>query len=148
MDGDDMRRGWLLTRVLGHKIVSGGEEDDDGDEESHLTLGSNGATRPSRPLRNGSNVKWGPRGISISADDGVLESERERDLGLGEQETGVMGVDVDADAKMRDPDELAKILDDDNDEDGSDDGILPAGAHESGGSSSSSRVGNGSEWRK
>ena len=59
-----------------------------------------------------------------------------------------MGVDVDADAKMRDPDELAKILDDDNDEDGSDDGILPAGAHESGGSSSSSRVGNGSEWRK
>ncbi|KFY70379.1 hypothetical protein V499_09215, partial [Pseudogymnoascus sp. VKM F-103] len=48
---------------------------------------------------------WGRRGISVSADDDVLAAER------GE------GSPIAADARMRDPDELARILHDEDDSD-------------------------------
>ncbi|EAQ93181.1 hypothetical protein CHGG_01416 [Chaetomium globosum CBS 148.51] len=65
----------------------------------------------------GVRPKWGSRGISISADEGVLEHERERGQALDEdddEDGGVAGA-VDPDAKMRDPDELALALDEDED---------------------------------
>jgi hypothetical protein len=73
----------------------------------------------------------------VSADNGVLESESDRVF--QDQEDGIIdtGDDADPDAKMKDPDELAKILEDDDE---SDDGFAPAGE-------SSGKVGNGSEWR-
>ena len=136
VDADDMRNSWLLRTVFRHKAVVGHD-----DEESAPALGGSptGNGRPNGSGRNGS--KWGARGISVSADDGVLEGERERQNGFLGQEEGVIdtltGEETDPDAKMKDPDELARILDDDDDDD---DGVLPGGE-------SSERVGNGSEWR-
>jgi hypothetical protein len=103
VDADDLRRSWFLRRIFGkHAQVA-----DEDDEESGPALGGdeNGGRRSNRP-------KWGARGISISADDGVFDAEREH---LAQSE-GVTSP-VDPDAKMRDPDELAKALDDDDDDD-------------------------------
>jgi len=141
VDADDMRSGWLLRTVFGNKRIVGSIDDED--EESAPALGRHADRESVRPTpgRNGSS-KWGARGISVSADDGVLESERNRQRGFADQEEGIIDSglddDNDADAKMKDPDELAKILNDDDD-DGSDDGVLK--------SAGPSDVGNGSEWR-
>lgn len=140
VDADDMRRGWLLRTVFGHKAFVGNVED----EESTPALGrsangdSNG--RPNIPGRNGAS-KWGSRGISVSADEDVLASERARQDRFGDQEDGIVdaetGEEMDPDAKMKDPDELARILDEDEEDD--DDGVLPGAG--------SGSVGNGAEWR-
>lgn len=143
MDADDMSRGWLLRTIFGNKHVVGNVDDDD--EESAPALGGsangNGSSRPKTGTRTGSS-KWGSRGISVSADNGVLESERQRGDAFKGQEEGIVDSaheDADPDAKMKDPDELARILDDDDDD--SDDGVLPAGE-------GSATVGNGAEWRE
>jgi hypothetical protein len=143
LDQDDMRNGWLLRRVFGNKHV-GGNSADDGegdDEEAAPPLGGNGAARKPRG-------KWGARGISVSADESVLDAERRRTgtgAGTGAydgQEDGVIDTagEGDEDAKMRDPDELAKILEDDDD----DEDVLPGPAGASKGASKA--VGNGDEW--
>jgi len=137
VDADDMRSSWLLRTIFGNKHVIGSVDED---EESAPALGRHN-DRPSAG-RTASNSKWGSRGISVSADDGVLEGERARQRDFEDQEDGIvdsgLGEDNDPDAKMKDPDELARILDDDSD-DGSDDGILkPSGTG----------VGNGAEWRE
>jgi hypothetical protein len=128
VDADDVSRGWILSKVFGNKRIVG----DLDDEESASALGADieNGHRPGAQ-RTGSN--WGSRGISVSADDGVLENESDRVF--QEQEDGIINAG-DRDAKMKDPDELARVLeDDDNDE-----GALPQ-------SENSGRVGNGSEWR-
>ncbi|KAL2076220.1 hypothetical protein VTL71DRAFT_1163 [Oculimacula yallundae] len=132
VDADDLRNGWLLRTVFGHKPLVGHVDD----EESAPALGRDDELAPAS---NRTASKWGSRGISVSADDGVLAGERERQKSFQGQEQGVIstGDEVDPDAKMRDPDELAKILDDDDFDD--DDGILPG--------ETSAAVGNGSEWR-
>ena len=98
VDADDMRRGWLLRRIFGKRV------DEAEDEESTPALHDDGAAR--RP-------KWGSRGISISADEGVLDAD---------QHAGP----VDSDAKMQDPDELAKALDDDDDDADDEEGAGPS----------------------
>lgn len=113
----------------------GGGEGGADDEESAPALGGFGG-RGDRTAGNGRSA-WGKRGISVSADDGTLGHEgqpfSEED---DDAEEGVMDLDA-PDAKMKDPDELAKALDDEDDE--------------AGGSSSSSRVPSGvrggDEWR-
>jgi hypothetical protein len=144
VDADDMRAGWILQKIFGHKAVV---PDADEDEESAPALGGpiNGDSRPSAN-RNGSS--WGKRGISVSADEGVLAGERARQNGFvdDDQEEGIVNaetgehLDADPDAKMRDPDDLAKIFDD---EDEDDDGALPTRS-----AGDSAAVGNGSEWRE
>jgi hypothetical protein len=109
VDADDLSRGWLLRRIFGNKQFA---RDIDGDatddEESAPALGgrSNNNQRGGVP-----RPKWGSRGISISADEGVLEQDREHEQGVTDAST------VDPDAKMRDPDELARALDEEEDED-------------------------------
>ncbi|KAK3996803.1 ER lumen protein retaining receptor-domain-containing protein [Cladorrhinum sp. PSN332] len=124
VDADDLRRGWLLSKIFGHKNLNS-TNDPDGDrldEESAPALGrgvgynhhdSNGG-RNSRVSR----AKWGARGISISADEGTFEAEDSlsNQLGDDEQEHGV----IDPDAKMQDPDDLARALQDEDDDDDSD----------------------------
>ena len=135
VDSDDLRSGWLLRRVLGHKAVSG-SVDDEGDEESSPALGRGDRSATGRT----GNSNWGSRGISVSADDGVLEGERARQDDFVEQEEGIIGGSApgDEDAKMRDPDELARILEDD---DSDDDGVLPGTTGDT-----VKGVKNGSEW--
>lgn len=137
VDADDMRNGWLLRRIFGSKRILGSvdEEDEESAPALHNHDGADDAN--GRPQGNGNaKSKWGSRGISVSADE-FPESGRER---LEDQEEGIVDTrdDLDRDAKMKDPDELARILDDDDD--GSDDGILPA--------EGSSNVGSGAEWRE
>lgn len=109
------------------------------DEESRTGLGIGG--RGGRTGGNG-RAKWGARGISVSADDGVLDHEEHHgmlDDEDDEEEHGVIG-QVDPDAKMQDPDELAKALEDDDDEDAT----LPGGNTR--GEASASGVRGGDEW--
>ncbi|KAL2154728.1 hypothetical protein VTH82DRAFT_3404 [Thermothelomyces myriococcoides] len=127
VDADDLSRGWLLRRIFGHKRfardIDGAAAADDNDEENafnhHEVHGGRGRGRGSN-----SNVrpKWGSRGISISADEGVLEQESARGRALADdddddddEEHGVTAATtLDPDAKMRDPDELARALEDDD----------------------------------
>ncbi|RDA85962.1 hypothetical protein CP532_0802 [Ophiocordyceps camponoti-leonardi (nom. inval.)] len=122
VDADDMRRGWLLRRIFG-KNVDGVD-----DEENVPALGDD-ARRTGRP-------KWGARGISVSADEGVLDTER---LNRADAEDA-----TDPDAKMRDPDELARALDDDDDDD--DGAAAGASSAASGGQLRGMR--SGDEWRE
>lgn len=134
VDADDIRRGWLLNRIFGHKRFAADPDDDD--EESAPALGNGNGNGSSQPRRS----KWGARGISISADDGVHDHEQRRSVDSFDD------APVDPDAKMRDPDELALALDDDDDEDG-----LPAPATGASSRAEPSKntagVSNGSEWR-
>ncbi|KAG7415489.1 ER lumen protein retaining receptor-domain-containing protein [Fusarium sp. MPI-SDFR-AT-0072] len=100
VDADDMSRGWLLRRIFGKRF----ENNDDDEESGH------GGFEDEQGGRRGARPKWGARGISVSADDGVLEQDRHN------RDQDELGGPVDPDAKMQDPDELARALDDDDDE--------------------------------
>ncbi|KAK5992421.1 HDEL receptor [Cladobotryum mycophilum] len=119
VDADDMSRGWLLRRIFG-KNVEAAE-----DEESGPAIGGN---------NSGGRPKWGSRGISVSADDGVLETDRQN-------REDIEG-NVDPDAKMQDPDELARALDDDDDDEDT-----PLRRGEGTSQASPSGVRSGDEWR-
>ncbi|KAI1448715.1 ER lumen protein retaining receptor-domain-containing protein [Annulohypoxylon stygium] len=141
VDADDIRRGWLLNRIFGNKRFQAADVED---EESAPVLGrsGNGGTGVGA---GGRRSKWGARGISISADDGVHEAQQE----------GVRQVDSDddefndaaPDARMRDPDELARALDEESSEEDSDDEGLPEPAPGAAHAKNASGVSNGSEWR-
>lgn len=132
VDADDMRRSWLLRRIFGRVAPRQTEEDED-DEESGPAFGGEENSR-----RGGGRPKWGARGISISADDGVLDAEREH----LNQEEGITSGPHDPDAKMKDPDELARALDDDDD----DDDKTNSGRYRDEGNGAPSGVRN-DEWR-
>ncbi|KAI1174063.1 ER lumen protein retaining receptor-domain-containing protein [Nemania sp. FL0916] len=130
VDADDIRRGWLLNRIFGNKRF----EVDQEDEESAPALGGDENGHASSQRRS----KWGARGISISADDTTLEHEHDRHADLNDDISGT----IDPDAKMKDPDELARALDDDDDD------AAPSGSS----SSTASKhvpagVNNENEWR-
>ncbi|KAK0748092.1 ER lumen protein retaining receptor-domain-containing protein [Apiosordaria backusii] len=138
VDADDLRRGWLLSKIFGSKHLrsstnggagTGDDDDDEYDEESAPALGGGHQVgRDSRPGR----AKWGSRGISISADEGVYD---DGEGGSARQEQGVVSNNsrrggfadesddddlaggADPDAKMQDPDDLARALNDDEDDD-------------------------------
>lgn len=137
VDQDDLSNGWILRRLFRNKHIAAAVDETEGeDEEAAPALGGNGNARKSRG-------KWGARGISVSADEDVLESERRRNgtAHYEGQEDGIIDTaeEGDADAKMRDPDELAKILEDDDD----DDDLLPGPVDSN---KTSKAVGNGDEW--
>jgi hypothetical protein len=125
VDADDIRRGWLLNRIFGKRF-----DTENDDEESAPALGG-GSDHTSSARRS----KWGTRGISVSADDGTHEHE----AGRGGDDDVHAGLDPDA--KMRDPDELARALDDEDDDD-ADDQHTPSTS-----SGAPSGVSNGTEWR-
>ncbi|KAK3942100.1 ER lumen protein-retaining receptor [Diplogelasinospora grovesii] len=131
VDADDLRRGWLLNRIFGNKHLN----TDVDDEESAPALGGHGRPNGNGIGRGGGRAKWGARGISISADDDVLEHDR-----LGQEEGVTDGV-VDPDAKMRDPDDLARALDEDDE-----DGTPPQTKPHTSTRGEPSGVRNGDEW--
>lgn len=128
MDAQDYRRGWFIGRLIGDNV----RIDTEDDEESGPTLGGNGHAQGGRSTR----PKWGSRGISVSADEGVYEREPLNRPGADD-----LDEPIDPDAKMQDPDDLAKALDDDEE-----DATLPGPGRSSNGESSG--VGNGNEWRE
>lgn len=146
IDSDDFGNGLFMRRLFGKPAA----DEDIPDEESAPGLGNgrpgfNGDSHVARPApdRSGSNIsnKWGVRGVSVSADDSVLAHERARGragYGQGRADTNerdpfIDDDDVDGDAKLRDPDELAAVLED---EESDDSGVgKPAG------------VSSGEEWR-
>ena len=138
VDQDDLRKGWILGRIFGNKHVVTDEPEGD-DEEAAPALGGNGTTRKSKG-------KWGARGISVSADEGVLNTERqttEADSHDGQEDDFIdTAEEGNEDAKMRDPDELAKVLEDDD----YDDDILPGSVGSSKANKANKVVGNGDEW--
>ncbi|KAI0443213.1 ER lumen protein retaining receptor-domain-containing protein [Xylaria telfairii] len=132
VDADDIRRGWLLNRIFGNKHF----ENDQEDEESVPALNSEDNGHASSQRRS----KWGARGISISADDTTFEHERHHDP--NDEISGV----VDPDAKMRDPDELARALDDDDDDD-DEDHSAPSGSNTNSNKNVPPGVNDENEWR-
>lgn len=123
VDADDLRNGYLVQRILGRTL---GRRNEEQDEEAGLDHGDSRGSRPN----------WGSRGISVSADDGVFEDD--------EHGEGSQGLDeaVDPDAKMQDPDDLAKALDDDDDDAGEN---APLRGQSSG--SAPGGIRSGDEWR-
>lgn len=121
VDSEDLSRGWLLSRILGRP------DSEHLDEERTALDGTdeNGSAR--RPARVGG--QWGARGISVSADEGVLDMPQR-------QKTKVHP----GDSKARD-DELADILEDDYDRE---DGTLPSYEQPNG---TVNGVTSGEEWR-
>ncbi|RKF79770.1 ER lumen protein-retaining receptor [Golovinomyces cichoracearum] len=109
VDTDDLHKGWLLRTIFGHKAVVN-------DEETNLTLSP--GTRAGDVPRNGN--KWGTRGISVSADEALTDEEDIREFNdLGDDvsvESTTKHTDSDNNPRMKDPDELAQLLDDDEDD--------------------------------
>jgi ER lumen protein retaining receptor len=137
VDAEDLRRGWLLDRLLGRVPV---EPDEDEEAGAALDGDGDGTPQSARPLAGRSGGRWGARGISVSADDSVLGAEG-------------FGVDAAAhpDAKMRDPEELARALDEDDDEDEDETrGRDPTGSKGAMSPSIATKAGvsSGDEWRK
>ncbi|KAH6609479.1 er lumen retaining receptor [Trichoderma cornu-damae] len=123
VDADDLSRGWFLHRIFSKHAPA--TDDEEGG------LGGDGS--------RGGRATWGARGISVSADDGVLGPERDdRD-----HREGLVGA-VDPDAKMHDPDELARAMEDDEDE--GEDAPLRAGQSSSQAHSTPAGIRSGDEW--
>jgi len=74
VDSEDLRRGWLVNKVIGGRSGNDDAEEEE-DEESRPVLDAQddggGRHKPSLGPRG-----WGKRGISVSADEGVLEEGR------------------------------------------------------------------------
>ncbi|KAL2432895.1 ER lumen protein-retaining receptor [Exophiala dermatitidis] len=94
VDTDDLRKGWLVDRVINHALSEPEEDPEAGPEET------DGA--PRQPKVN----RWGRRGISISADDTLHEhdtSKKPRATAATPEEDPILG----------DEDAFASDLDDD-----------------------------------
>jgi ER lumen protein retaining receptor len=129
VDEDDMGKSWILSRVLGRggsvDVERGGPHDPSGptdDDSPH-------------PDSNASRGRWGARGISVSADDGVRDVEAQPAKKKVSDDSRATG------------EELAGILEDDESED--EDGILPEVTSGSGSAAAATMgVSGGEEWRK
>lgn len=102
VDSDDLSKSFLVRRFIGHPRAGQDEEDEDDivDEDTATLAGQeNGTIRPNGPPRTRSGKSWGPRGISVSADDTLAEHERPGD-GIGASYADDAGTQ---DAQMVDP---------------------------------------------
>jgi ER lumen protein retaining receptor len=100
VDADDLRKGWLVNRVINHTRQTSDEELDP--EAGNVE--PNGHAPPAKVNR------WGPRGISISADDTLQTHDRQKRPG---QQSHSMESDpiLDEDTFASDEDDDAPILD-------------------------------------
>jgi ER lumen protein retaining receptor len=76
VDADDMGRGWLVGRLVGKHAPGARGASSDGHDESDDGEAEGGGPDVERGLanRSGRSNRWGPRGISVSADEGVVPS--------------------------------------------------------------------------
>jgi len=81
VDSDDMSKSWLVNRIIGNRVVPDDHDEEEGGQ--HVE-------------RGGPRTKWGSRGISVSADEGVHEHEGhlanpdQFEDDIDEQETGIV----------------------------------------------------------
>lgn len=68
VDSDDLSKGWLVKRLLGRTAVDAEDDEETGPSFNHQSAPGDGRQKPGAAAR-----KWGPRGISVSADEGVLD---------------------------------------------------------------------------
>ena len=68
VDSEDLGRGWLVGRLagMGRKSVDYNYDEESGQSSRNEHSGTNN--------NNNNNNKWGRRGISVSADEGVLDA--------------------------------------------------------------------------
>lgn len=66
VDSDDMSRGWLVGRLAG---MAGRKSTDNFDYDEEAASQQRGSANPN---------KWGRRGISVSADEGVLDAPQHK----------------------------------------------------------------------
>ena len=125
VDSEDLSRGWLVGKILGR-----GESDFD-EENRVSTDASNGA-----PTRGpaGSKKGWGARGVSVSADDNVLNSQ---------QTPKTKSRSTERDAVTR-PEEAVGILAEPDSYE-SDDEVQPSN---NAANEALSNIGDGGEWRR
>jgi len=119
VDSQDLQRGWLINKVLGQRGFAE-DEDEDGEETGRLARQEEGNGVATRPTN-----RWGARGISVSADEGLDET--------GHNAHAVTPGGKDA---MADPD----VFEDDFDDDEHEENGVAEAAQESG-------VSGGEEWR-
>ncbi len=103
IDGDDLGKSWVLSRVLGRRstdvqfdadeeVAGRGYAAVDGEDDDYETRTAAGGL-----AGRGRSMGWGKRGISVSADDDILAAERDENP-------------IPENARMADPDELARAL--------------------------------------
>ena len=73
VDSDDFRNGWLVKRLLKKPRQYEAVDEEDGPAVNH------GSDENVGHKTRSANNKWGPRGISVSADEGVHEAQGELD---------------------------------------------------------------------
>ena len=110
VDSDDFRSSWLLRLVFGRETTSV----EDGE---HVPASVNGGASHGHKARG----RWGVRGISVSADDPVDNTNNGGGRGAGSQRDLGKKPASDRDATA---DELAGILQEDDDDDSDNDGAF------------------------
>lgn len=79
IDSDDLSRGWLVSRVLGR----GDASVEDGERGLFNGIEDDGNVEPTS--KRGSN--WGARGISVSADEGVMDTRNKQTTRAGPKDS-------------------------------------------------------------
>jgi len=130
VDSEDLSRGWLVGKILGR-----GPAEDRDEEDAFAVDRTGNVDHVPTPRQVGSKGGWGARGISVSADEGVLEHETER-----QQKSRTRPTETDSVTRRE---EITGMLEEDEDDFGDDD-VLPPNKNLTG---SSDSVGNGEEWR-
>lgn len=83
VDSDDLSRGFLVSRILGR-----GDASMDDEERGPVDgVRNNGSAEASKKGGN-----WGPRGISVSADEDVMDQTREPEGDSGSKDDGLAGL--------------------------------------------------------
>jgi hypothetical protein len=98
VDSDDLRKGWFVNWIIGgRRRGSLDEEDNDSadDESSHEDGNSN---------RKAGTTRWGPRGISISADDTLPPPSKFQSSRSGGHSGELQGILEDDDLSSEDED--------------------------------------------
>jgi len=134
VDSEDLSKGWLISRFV-RRGERGGDDDDNDVAARVRSRDRDGADEENNP--HGTSRSWGTRGISVSADEDVLDVESHRQLPPSSPQ------------RLASP---SRFLDDDDDDD------EDTGRRDDGGDGESAaphhstfneahRIGNGREWR-
>lgn len=90
VDSDDLSRGLLVSRVLGR-----GDTSMDDEERGPVDgVRSNGGARALKKAGN-----WGPRGISVSADEDTMDETRQREGNSRAKNDGLAGLEEEDDSE-------------------------------------------------